>query len=213
MHSRTAFIAGATGAVGSHVLAHLLAQPDYNRVATLVRRPLTRHHDKLQVTVGSFDELERHAPLLDVDDVFCCLGTTLRKAGSRQAFERVDHDYVVQLAELAANSHARQFLMISAVGADPESSFFYSRVKGRTEQAVKALPFDAIHILQPSLLLGPRDERRLGESMAKTLMPMLNPLLRGRLAKYRGVQASEVARRMVDWALQGATGTHVHQFG
>lgn len=213
MDRRSAFVAGATGVVGSEVLEQLLTHPDYLSVASLTRRPLECRHERLRAEVGSYDSLEQYAPILNVDDVYCCLGTTLKAAGSRAAFERVDHDYVVALARCAESAGARQFLLVSAVGADADSRVFYNRIKGRAERDVRAVPFKAIHIFQPSLLLGPRRERRTGEAMAKAVMPMLNPLLPGRFAKYRGVEASRVARSMVAAATADMKGAHVHWFG
>lgn len=213
MPDRSAFIAGATGAVGNQVLECLLAHKAYQRVTALVRRPLAHEHGKLGVHVGEFEALQDYASLLCVDDVYCCLGTTLKRAGSKAAFERVDHDYVVELATLAAAAGARQFVLVSAIGADPDSVFFYSRVKGRTEREVCGLAFAAIHVFQPALLLGPRAERRAGETMAKAVMPLFNPLLAGPLAKYRGVAVTEVAAQMVAVALAETTGVHVHRFG
>lgn len=210
---RSALIVGATGAVGSQVLERLLAHPGYAQVTALVRRPLAQPHAKLRVRVANFDALETCADLLSVDDVYCCLGTTLKRAGSKAEFERIDHDYMVHLATLAARAGARQLLLVSAIGADPDSAFFYNRVKGRTERDVRALPFDAIHIFQPSLLLGPRIERRPGEAMAGAVMPLINPLMAGPLAKYRAVAVTEVAQRMVDVATADTGGVQVHSFG
>lgn len=212
MNNRSAFIAGASGAVGTQLLERLLAHPDYHQVTVLARKPIAHQHSKLRVHVGNFDELESYAHLLRVDDVFCCLGTTLKRAGSKAAFERVDHQYIVKLAQLAAHANARQFLLVSAIGADAGSTFFYNRVKGRTEQAVRQLDFDAVHIFQPSLLMGPRSDSRPGEGAAKLAMPLFNSLLHGRLRKYRGVHVSEVARCMLEAATADTKGVQVHHF-
>ncbi|MGH8629527.1 MAG: NAD(P)H-binding protein, partial [Burkholderiales bacterium] len=126
--ARSAVVAGATGLVGGFVLERLLAHADYVRVVALVRRPLRLSHDRLQTEIIDF---ERFASLPGpVDDVFCCLGTTIAKAGSQAAFRRVDHDHVVALAGAAGQAGARRFLMVSALGADPLSRIFYNRVKG-----------------------------------------------------------------------------------
>ena len=162
---RTALLLGATGLVGGHVLDLLLASPRYSRVRVLGRRRLARTDAKLDSQEIDFDRLARHAELFRVDDVFCCLGTTIAKAGSQEAFRRVDLSYVVEAASLASEAGAEQFLVVSAVGADPDSRVFYNRVKGEMEAGVKRLPFRAVWILRPSLLLGEREEFRLGEKV------------------------------------------------
>lgn len=208
--SRTALLLGATGAVGSLVLRRLLDDRDYRSVAVVARRELAEKHPKLKVQVADFDLLESQHALFAVDDVFCCLGTTLRAAGSKAAFERVDYHYVVKSAELAARAGAKQFLLVSAIGASPKSLAFYSRVKGRAEEAVKQQGIRTVHILQPSLLLGPRAERRPGEQFAKLAAPALSLLTRGPLARYRPIQTEEVAHRMIAYAKSDQAGVHVH---
>ena len=209
--ARTALLLGATGAVGGFVLRRLLEDRAYGAVAVLARRDPGVRHSRLRVELADFDLLEAQRGLFAVDDVFCCLGTTLRAAGSKAAFERVDYHYVVKSAELAAEAGAKQFLLVSAVGASPRALAFYSQVKGRAEAAVKQQAIRTIHILQPSLLLGPREEHRPGEQFAKLLAPALSLLTRGPLEKYRPIQAEEVARRMVEYAKADAAGVHVHQ--
>ncbi|QSB05172.1 NAD(P)H-binding protein [Natronoglycomyces albus] len=212
MSSRTAVVAGATGVVGSLVLKGLLARSAWESVHVLSRRPLNFEHPKLTVHEVDFAQLDQQRDLFAVDDVFCCLGTTIDKAGSKEAFRRVDHDYVCNVAEAAANAGARQFLLVSALGADSASRWFYSRVKGEAEETISTLPLPATHIFRPSLLLGAREEKRTGESIAKFLAPLTSPLYVGRLAKYRPVQAAAVAKRMIDVAKEDKKGTHVHYF-
>src|SRR5690606_24320068 len=132
--------------------------------------------------------LEEYADHFKVDDVFCCLGTTIKKAGSQNAFRRVDYDYPVALGKLAKSAGAKRFLVISAMGADARSNIFYSRVKGQMEEALKKMEFPALHIFQPSLLLGKRDEFRLGEKAASVLAPAISPLLRGKMKKYKPIE-------------------------
>ena len=209
---RSALIAGATGAVGRHVLSMLLAEPRYNEVHVLSRRPLAHEEAGLHVHEIDFDQLDRHSALFDVDDVFCCLGSTMKQAGSKKAFEKVDHDYVVALARLADAAHARRFIMISAVGANPRAMAFYSRVKGRAERDVLDVGPPTIHIIRPSLLMGEREEHRPGEAVAQRLMPALNPLMCGPLRRYRAVQTKEVAAKMLSLALDGPEGRQIHHF-
>lgn len=214
MQKLCALVAGATGVVGRQVVERLLNDRDVSLVHVVVRKPTGRTHERLVEFVTDFDDLAgfagRNPQMLSVDAVFCCLGTTLRAAGSREAFEKVDHDYVKQLAELAAARQVPRFLLISAVGAHSKSPAFYSRVKGRVEEAVSALPFKSLHILRPSLLLGERQERRPGEAMAQKFAPMLAPLLQGALSKYRPVEADAVAAEMVRLAKDDRVGAYMH---
>ena len=210
--TRTALIAGATGVVGRELLTLLLAEPRYSRVHVLSRRSLAHEEPKLEVHEVDFDELNNHSKLFYVDDVFCCLGTTMKTAGSKAAFEKVDYQYVVNLARLANQAHARRFIMISAVGASTKSAAFYSRVKGRAERDVRDVGPPTIHIVRPSLLMADREENRPGEEIAQKLMPAINPLLAGPLKRYRGVSAKTVAETMLRLALDGPEGRQVHHF-
>ncbi|MDU0370498.1 NAD-dependent epimerase/dehydratase family protein [Hymenobacter endophyticus] len=207
---KTALIAGASGLVGSHLLSLLLASERYERVIAVGRRPLPVVHPKLEQRLLDFDNLEQHRLQLIADDVFCCLGTTMRQAGSREAFYQVDYLYVVKLAALTAANFAAQLLLVSAMGADARSRIYYNRVKGEMEEAVSQAPFRAIHIFRPSLLLGSRAQPRLGERLGAVVLRVLNPVLRGPLQKYRAVRADTVARAMLRAAEAESSGTRVH---
>src|SRR6267378_5746788 len=178
--SRTALLAGATGLIGNHVLQFLLADRTWGRVITVGRRITPHKHEKLEQRVLDLGALETMSDLPHVDDVFCCLGTTIKQAGSPPAFRLVDHDFVVGLARAGLRAGATQFLLVSAIGADPESRLFYSRVKGETETAIRKLAYQSIQIFRPSLLLGARPEFRLGERIAMLGAPVLSALLFGR---------------------------------
>lgn len=194
--NRTALVAGHTGLVGRHLLQDLLDDPRYGQVIALGRRMPTITHPRLKAVQTDFTGLSALAPTLAVDEVFCCLGTTLKAAGSRAAFERVDYHMVVELARATRAAGAKAFLMVSSLSASPRSPVFYSRVKGRAEQAVTELGFERLHILRPSLLLGDREQRRTGEAIAGALMPLADVLLVGSLAKYRAIRGEDVARAM-----------------
>lgn len=210
---RTALIAGATGLVGAALLRQLAAHAEYREVRALGRRPPSHGSGKVRSVSTDFSNLAQLGDELAVDDVFCCLGTTLRKAGSRAAFERVDYHMVVDLARATHKAGARRFLVVSAVGASSRSLAFYSRVKARMEEAVSEVPFTAVHIVRPSLLLGERDEHRPGEALAQKLSPLLSLALIGPLAKYRPVSADEVAAALIDCATTDARGVRVHHLG
>lgn len=194
---RTALLLGATGLVGGHCLNRLLADDAYARVVSLGRCPLDRSHPKLIHHVIDFDRYETYNGFLSVDDVFCCLGTTMKQAGSREAFRRVDFEYPVQIARRARAQGARQYLLVSALGASVSSPFFYSRVKGEVEQAISALSFYGVYIFRPSLLRGARSEVRRGERAAEKVLDRLDFLLKGPFSKYRPTPADAVAAAMI----------------
>lgn len=203
---RAALLLGATGLVGGHLLDLLLASPRYSRVRVLGRRRPFRRDAKLDFHPIDFDRLVRHAELFRVDDVFCCLGTTIGKAGSQEAFRRVDFSYVVDSARLASEAGADQFLVVSAVGAESGSRVFYNRVKGEMEATVKRFPFRALWILRPSLLLGKREEMRVAERIGEYVSRPLSFVLRGPLRRYRPVHARDVASAMLRLAGDEGTG-------
>lgn len=203
---RTALLVGASGLIGRSCLDALLQDGAYSKVTAFVRKPLPLQHPKLQQQVVDFDQLEYHAHLIKGDDIFCCLGTTIKQAGSQDAFYKVDFTYPYNMATIASRNDARQFLIVTSLGASSKSGVFYSRVKGNVEEAVSGLKFSTIHIFRPSLLLGNRAEFRLGEKIAMFLFRILGFILIGRWRKYRAIRASVVAEAMVIMAkldLQG----------
>jgi uncharacterized protein YbjT (DUF2867 family) len=194
---KTAMIAGARGLVGHHLLELLLQDPSYAKVIALSRHQLTVQNSKLEEILVDFDELQTITPSLHVEDVFCSLGTTIKKAGSREAFRKVDFDYVVNVARFGLSLGARGFYVVSSMGANPQSRAFYLRVKGEMEEAVKALGYPSIGIFRPSLIVGRRRESRLGERVALWLAKLISPLLVGPLKKYRPNSAAAIARAMI----------------
>ena len=210
--SRIALIAGASGLVGGHLLHLLLADAAYARVITLARRQLDARHAKLDQRVLDLGALDAVADPPHVDDAFCCIGTTIKKAGSQDAFRRVDYDYVLAFARAAQRAGARQFLLVTALGADPASRIFYSRVKGEIEQAVRELPFQGIQIFRPSFLMGERAEARLAERIGVPIARVLAPLLIGPLRRYRPIHAADVARAMLQVAKDAPRGPNVFQY-
>jgi uncharacterized protein YbjT (DUF2867 family) len=210
-NGRTGLVAGATGLVGGHCLKHLLEDSAYDRVVALVRRPLDLNHSKLIELVVEFERLDEYADLLNCDDLFCCLGTTIAAAGSQEAFRRVDHDYPFELATLARANGCSQFLLVSSVGANPASSVFYSRVKGEVERDISRLDFPDIHIFRPSLLLGERREVRFKEQIAEKIAAALSFLFVGPIQRYKPIEASAVAVAMVKIAKQSLGGTHIYE--
>jgi uncharacterized protein YbjT (DUF2867 family) len=200
---RTAVVAGATGLVGSALLARLLAGSDYDAIVALSRRELPLADPRLVTVPARFEDLDAvldgvRGPALDV---YCCLGTTIAKAGSQAAFRRIDHDAVVALARWSRAAGARRYLLVSALGADPKSRVFYNRVKGEAEVALRQTGPASVVVLRPGLLDGTRAEFRLGESLALALTRPLRKILPAAL---RPVAADDVAAAM----LEAARATH-----
>ena len=195
--SRRALLIGASGLAGRQVLSTLLDDPAHGQVHAWVRRPLARAHDKLSQQVVDFERLDRVA-VPEVDAVFCCLGTTLRAAGSRAAFRRVDHDHVLACARAARAAGAGHFLLVSAIGADARSRVFYSRVKGETEQALRALDFPVLLIARPSLLSGDRDSLGQADRPLERLgLWLTRPVARLLPTRVRPIPATVVARALL----------------
>jgi uncharacterized protein YbjT (DUF2867 family) len=207
---KTALIAGASGLVGNWCLRLLLQSKRYTKVIAVGRQVLPMQHPKLQQLIVDFNRLDNYRHSLIADDIYCCLGTTLKQAGSKENFYLVDFTYVRKLAAITSANFASQFLVVSSLGANPSSPIFYSKVKGQMEEAVKPMPFLAVHIFQPSLLLGPRPQKRFGEQLAQAVLPRLNFLFRGPLKKYRPVRAEMVARAMLQAAMQDGAGVCLH---
>jgi uncharacterized protein YbjT (DUF2867 family) len=203
-----AFIAGSSGLVGRNLLGQLLDAPEYARVVALGRREQPEAaHPKLQQVTVDFAAMDGVLSGQRCDDAFCCLGTTIRVAGSRENFRAVDHAAVLAFAWTARRLGARRFFFVSALGADADSRFFYNRVKGETEAALQVLGFETLAIFQPSLLLGTRRDPRLGERLSAAGLWLLEPLLLGRFRKFRAIRAETVARAMLRCSLgQGGRG-------
>ncbi|MGE3840230.1 MAG: NAD(P)H-binding protein [Vicinamibacterales bacterium] len=205
---RKALLAGATGLVGRACLRALLDNDAYSDVVVLSRRSLDLTHQRLRVQLVDFERPDRLRPV-EADDAFCALGTTMARAGSEAAFRAVDYLAVLAVADLALEGGARQFVLVSSVGADPVASNFYLAVKGEAEAAVSKRSFASVHILRPGLLLGDRQERRPAERLMRAIAPALNPLLLGPLTRYRAIPAELVGRAMVAAALRGRPGVSV----
>ena len=210
--SRTALVAGGSGLVGGHLLQVLLADDAYTRVVSLGRRQVTAQHPKLEQHVVDLGTLDAVTDLPPADHAFCCLGTTIKTAGSQEAFRKVDHDYVLAFARAGRRAGARQFLLISAVGADPTSRIFYSRVKGEVEHAVRELPYAGVQIFRPSFLMGERVNRRTAEGIGIPIARAVAPLLAGPLRRYRPIAAADVARAMVRIAKREPSGAAMFEY-
>jgi uncharacterized protein YbjT (DUF2867 family) len=205
---KTALLIGATGLVGKQVLLNLLESTDYSEVKALTRKSLNIRHLKLTEIIFDFENPDK--AVVKADDVFCCLGTTIKKAGSEEAFKKVDLEYPLKIASLAKINGAEKYLIVSSMGADSKSVFFYNRVKGEVQDKLASFNFDSLHILQPSLLLGEREERRLGEKIGEVLAKLFGPLMSGSLKKYKAIDSAKVARAMVVLAQKQDKGIFIH---
>jgi uncharacterized protein YbjT (DUF2867 family) len=195
--SRIALVVGATGLVGGHVLDALLANGEHEKVFAIVRRATGRTHKKLVERLVDFDALDPASDAFEVTDVYACLGTTIKVAGSQERFRQVDHDYTVAAAKLAHARGASRLALVSSIGASAQAGSFYMRVKGETENDVRAIGYRRLVIAQPSLLVGDRTESRPGERFGIAAMGGLNFVMFGGLRKYRSIDARKVAAAMV----------------
>jgi len=197
---------GAPGLVGGLTLPGLLDDPRCRAVVAPTRRPLAMTHGKLENPVLAFDALPASPEWARVDAVICALGSTIAQAGSREAFHRIAHDYPLAFARLAQAQGAQAYVLNSAAGADPQSSIFYSRVKGELERDLRALGFNSLTLVRPGLIGGERNEVRRGERFALTVLGALGPVLP---RAWRINPATEIAKVLVEAALAPQPGEHV----
>lgn len=209
MESKTAIIAGASGLIGRSLTQMILNSNDYGQVIALVRKPLGIQHDKLKEHQTDFDGLTDMEGFPAGDDVFCLLGTTMKNAGSKEAFYKVDFTYPYELAQRALKAGATRFFLVSAMGSNMKSRYFYNRVKGELEDKVSFLNYRTIYIFKPSLLRGKRSESRPGEQFAKAftrIIPFIGPW-----KKYHPIKAEKVADAMMKVAKQEDKGCYFYQ--
>jgi uncharacterized protein YbjT (DUF2867 family) len=180
----------------------------------LVRRPLTLNHPKIDIQVVNFNDEKDIAARIDIGDViFCCVGTTRKKVkGNKTEYRKVDYDIPIITARLGVQHGFSQFLMVSAIGANPVAANFYLQLKGCIEEDITALPFESIHIFRPSVLLGNREEFRLGERIGGALFNAISFLLISAWRKYRPIQAADVAKSMVAAANREIAGVHMYEY-
>lgn len=209
---KVALLAGASGLIGNLTLDVLLDSPDISRVFAVTRRPLGREHPRLANRIVRFDQIESQLKGLTCQFALCCLGTTIRTAGSQQAFREVDIDAVMAFARTAKAAQAQRFVVVSSAGADPKSKNFYLRTKGEMEQALAGLGFPSLDLLEPSVLLGWRKEIRPLELLATVFMPLVNPFLTGKREPYRAIAARTVAAAMVGVTRSGRRGVQRYTY-
>lgn len=209
MKTKTALIIGSTGLVGEHCLQELLASPHYDKVIALVRKDPGITNPKLKTIVADFDKLDTLATEIKADDVFNTMGTTIAKAGSQEAFKKVDVDIPLAVAKIAKANGAKRFLSVSSLSANPKSPVFYSRMKGVLEEELKKVGFESLVIFRPSLLMGNRKEKRVGEGIAQSVYSAFSFVFVGAIKKYKGTPADSLAEVMVALANDGKTGVRI----
>ncbi|MCW3104521.1 MAG: oxidoreductase [Bacteroidetes bacterium] len=194
---QTAIVIGATGLIGKELVTQLLSDAGFSTVKVFVRKKLELQHQKLEQVITDFDKISASSEKITGDVVFCAMGTTIRVAGSQEAFVKVDHTYVLNFAEAAKKNGVTRFVLVSSLGVSESGGNFYLTVKRDIEHALKRLKFASLIIVRPSMLLGQRAEFRLGESIGKFLMKALGFLFIGKLKKYKAIEAAVVAKAMI----------------
>ncbi|WP_016991274.1 NAD(P)H-binding protein [Flavobacterium sp. ACAM 123] len=208
---KTALIIGSTGLIGSKLLDNLLESPAYDKVITFVKRDTGKTHTKLTQHIIDFDKPESYQNLVVGDDFFCTIGTTIKKAGGKEAFRKVDYVYPQQFASFALKSNVKQFLTISSLGADKASGNFYLKTKGEIEDFLKQSSFESVAILRPSLLLGDRKEFRLGEKIGAIFMKLFSFTFIGGLKKYKPIESDVVAKALFRIAQKNKKGFSIYE--
>ena len=197
MAQKSALLLGATGLTGGHLLHLLLESEEYDTIYIYVRRPLGIQNPKLKEIIIDYESYEG---TVDADTVFCCLGTTIKIAKTKEAFKKVDQDYPVKIAQLQFNAGSKRFLVISAMGAASDSLFFYSRVKAEMEKLLSTIGYPKLFIFRPAIITGERNENRSGEKIATGIFEILNYILIGPLKKYQSVSAKAIASCMLSYS-------------
>jgi uncharacterized protein YbjT (DUF2867 family) len=197
IENRKALVFGASGMIGSYLIQELRYHVSYSSIEVFVRHPLFYNYLSVNEHIIDFNRLEDYAHLIQGDDIFICLGTTIRKAGSVKGFEKIDRDLPVRIAQIAYSNGVTRLAVVSSLGANPSSRNYYLRTKGEMEAAIRKIPFDQIVIARPSMLFGRRKEFRFGELIGKVFMKAIGFLLIGPGRKFRGISAHTVAVAMI----------------
>lgn len=208
---KTALLIGSTGLIGRHLLELLLESDNYDNVITFVRKDNGIKHPKLRQHIVDFDQPKSYQDLIRGDDFYCTIGTTIKTAGSKEAFRKVDYQYPKQFASAAVANDVNQFLLISSLNADENSGNFYLKTKGEIQSFLKNVDFQSVSIVQPSLLLGDRKEFRFGEQAGAVLMKVFSFLLIGSLKKYKPIHGDTVAKALFSLAQQEKKGFAIYE--
>jgi uncharacterized protein YbjT (DUF2867 family) len=197
MNNKTALVFGATGLIGNLLLEELIKSAAYREIRIFVRNTAGISHPNVIETIIGFDPAEAYAEQIKGDDLFICLGTTIKKAGSVKKMEEIDRDLPIKIAAIASSNGVKRVAVVSSLGASIGSKNYYLRIKGEMEEGILKLKFENIAIIRPSMLLGERKEKRTGEAVGKIVMETFKPLLKGKFRKYRAIHGRDVARAML----------------
>lgn len=205
---KTVSVIGATGMVGSALVKLLLADNSFSNIIVFSRRSLPMQHEKLRVHIIDFNKPDTWQHLVQGDVLFSALGTTLKQAGSKEAQYKIDYAYQLDFAKAASLNRVATYVLVSSASANPDSKIFYTRMKGELERDVKTLPFKNITIIQPSLLVGKRNEKRIGEKIGYHILHFFNAI--GTFKKYRPIGAETVAKAMINASMKSISGIHIY---
>lgn len=195
--AKTAILLGATGLTGSFVLRELLKSNHYEKIILFSRNSCNVQHVKIEEYLIDLFNLDKYEALFKADDVFCCIGTTRKKTPNEEIYSKIDYGIPVIAAKLSGKNGIKNFIVISALGANAKSAFLYNRLKGKMENKVSEQSIPKIHIVRPSLITGNRKEQRIGEKLAQYIFSVFNPFLKGKLRKYKSVSAENIAKTML----------------
>lgn len=209
--ARTAILVGATGLVGHIILKKLVNDEVYSKITVISRRTPKITDQKIKLIQIEFDDLGQHANEIVGDDIFCCIGTIQKDTPNQAVYKKIDYQYPLDLAKISLKNGAISYNLISSMGADPNSRFFYTKTKGELERDLSTLPFKTINIYRPSLLDGERIGHRSSENFFVKIMRFINPILVGPLKKYRSIKAKTVAKAMLQQAEKAVNGVHIFQ--
>lgn len=205
-----ALVLGASGLVGLHTTKMLLQQNTYDVIYAVSRRGIPLEHERLVQIHADFDSIDLHINNLPIHHIFSCLGSTQKKTPNKKDYVKIDHDYPLKVAKIGQSNGAKKFSFVSALGADSNSATFYMRMKGETEQDIQELNYNELHIMRPALITGDRKERRLAENFATMIFKLINPLLVGKLKKYRSVEGQTIAQALVKTSGINHPGVHIY---
>ncbi len=214
MTEKTATILGATGMIGKYLCEEMIKDDYFDAVRLIVRRPISRPNARVEVKLVDFSDAESlKLSLEDTDTLFCCIGTTQKNVkGDQDLYRRIDFDIPVRAAKFAKEAGCEKFIIITSVGADAHSRTFYLKLKGELENAIKEIGFETVHIMQPSILLGDRDEKRTGEKFLQGSLKFLSRLFGGSMRKFRAIHGRTVARAMLNAAKDNSKGFFRHRY-
>ena len=209
--NKKAILLGATGLIGADLLNKLLANDCYSVVLVISRKEIKINHSKLKQLIVDFEHINQYESQIIGDEVFCCLGTTIKKTPDLSTYRKIDYQYPLDVAKIAFKNGAKSYHIVSAMGANVKSKLFYNRTKGEVERDLQKMPLESIHIYQPALLDGNRKEERTAEKLMIGLFRLLNPILIGPLKKYRSIKIETVASAMLNQAQKKIKGIFIYQ--